>query len=165
MSSSTIHRFLQSSFELHFVRWALVLIFFLFGYAKWFPYEANALIPLISNHPILSSLHTVFGIQGASYFLGATEWTIGIGLALGFWMPRVSLVASIGSALTFMTTLTMILSTPSGWEASAGGFPAMSGTTSFLVKDLVLLAASLILLKQSLLAITDRLHRPMKLQA
>lgn len=151
------HRcFTQSTFDYAFMRWSLVLIFFLFGYSKWFPYEANALIPIISNSPILSWMHPVFGIQGASYFLGASEWMIGLGLALGAWMPRVSVVASMGSVLTYLTTITLIITTPGGWEASAGGFPAMGGATSFLVKDIVLLAGSIILLKQSLSALCNR---------
>jgi uncharacterized membrane protein YkgB len=37
---------------------------------------------------------------------------------------------------------------PDGWAASAGGFPAMTGNVPFLMKDLVLFAASLYLLKQ-----------------
>jgi uncharacterized membrane protein YkgB len=37
---------------------------------------------------------------------------------------------------------------PNGWAASAGGFPAMAGNVAFLMKDVVLLAVSVYLLKQ-----------------
>lgn len=37
---------------------------------------------------------------------------------------------------------------PDGWAASAGGLPAMTERVAFLMKDLVLLAASFYLLKQ-----------------
>ena len=37
---------------------------------------------------------------------------------------------------------------PDGWDASAGGFPAMTGNVPFLMKDVVLLAVSVYLLKQ-----------------
>jgi len=37
---------------------------------------------------------------------------------------------------------------PDGWDASAGGFPAMTGNVPFLMKDVALLAASFYLLKQ-----------------
>jgi hypothetical protein len=40
---------------------------------------------------------------------------------------------------------------PGGWDASAGGFPAMTGNVPFLMKDLVLLAVSFYLLKQDLM--------------
>ena len=38
-----------------------------------------------------------------------------------------------------------------GWEASAGGFPAMTGDVAFLMKDVVLFAASFYLLRQDVL--------------
>jgi uncharacterized membrane protein YkgB len=37
---------------------------------------------------------------------------------------------------------------PDGWAKSAGGFPAMVGNVAFLMKDVVLLAVSVYLLKQ-----------------
>jgi uncharacterized membrane protein YkgB len=39
---------------------------------------------------------------------------------------------------------------PDGWNEAAGGFPAMQGNVAFLMKDVVLLAVSLHLLKQDL---------------
>ena len=62
----------------------MVIIFFFFGYQKWFEYEAQTLIPFM----------------------------------------------------------------PHGWGASAGGFPAMVGNVPFLMKDVVLLAVSVYLLKE-----------------
>jgi Protein of unknown function, DUF417 len=40
---------------------------------------------------------------------------------------------------------------PDGWAASAGGFPAMTGNVPFLMKDVVLFAASFYLLKQDVM--------------
>jgi uncharacterized membrane protein YkgB len=45
---------------------------------------------------------------------------------------------------------------PDGWAASAGGFPAMTGNIPFLMKDVVLLAASIYLLKQDVARIGRR---------
>ena len=42
---------------------------------------------------------------------------------------------------------------PDGWAASAGGFPAMTERGAFLMKDLVLFAASFYLLKQDALRV------------
>jgi hypothetical protein len=42
----------------------------LFGYQKWFEYEAQGLIPFISNGPLTFWMYPVFGLHGASYFLG-----------------------------------------------------------------------------------------------
>ncbi len=48
------------------------------------------------------------------------------------------------SAATYLITLTFFLSIPGVAEATAGGFPAISAAPGqFLLKDLVLLAASL----------------------
>jgi len=49
---------------------------------------------------------------------------------------------------SFMSTVTIIPFMPNGWAASAGGFPAMTGNVSFLMEDVVLLAASFYLLRQ-----------------
>ncbi len=153
MNSPALLRLLSNDFEIKLTRWALILIFAIFGYAKWFPYEAEGLVPLLSNSAILGWMHSAFGIQGASYALGVAEWIIGLGLILGIWFPRISVLASAGSVVTYLTTLTLIFTTPGAWEASAGGFPAMGGATGFLIKDAVLLAGSVVLLKHSLLTV------------
>lgn len=132
------------------LRASLILVFLFFGYSKWFAYEAHGLLPLIGNSPLLSWMHTLFGERGASYALGIAEWGIALLLIAGIKWNFLAKLGAIGSTLTFATTVTLILSTPGGWEASAGGFPAMGGATSFLMKDFVLLAASLMLLKTAL---------------
>src|SRR5215468_9587652 len=81
---------------------------------------------------------------------GIAEWTFGALLFAGFWDKRLGLGAA-GLAVTFIITVTIIPFMPDGWAASAGGFPAMTG--SFLMKDVVLLAASIYLLKQDLIRI------------
>lgn len=159
MLSSLYSRLLRQSFEVEFMRWVLVLIFLMFGYTKWFDYEAQALIPLISNSPLLSWMYAAFGTQGASYALGVAEWTIGLGLAIGAWSPRIALIAAAASSLTYLTTASLLLTTAGGWEASAGGFPAMGGATSFLIKDLVLMAGSLVLLKNAAQQLTTRVKQ------
>jgi len=55
---------------------------------------------------------------------------------------------------TFLCTITIIPFMPDGWAKSAGGFPAMVGNVAFLMKDLVLLAVSVYLLKQDLIRAT-----------
>jgi len=145
-----LNSFLRASLDILLLRISLILIFFFFGYAKWFDYEAQALIPLLEHSPLLSWLHSAFGIHGASYALGTMEWTIGAALLIGIWQPRIAVLGALGSMGTYLATLTLILSTPGGWEASAGGFPAIGGATPFLMKDVVLLAASVVLFKHDL---------------
>jgi uncharacterized membrane protein YkgB len=139
---------LKEDLDYHLIRTAMVIIFFFFGYQKWWAYEAQRLIPYISNGPLIFWLYPVFGIRGASWFLGGSEWTFGALLFLGFWNKRLGILGALGSTGTFIATVTIIPFMPNGWEASAGGFPAMTGNVPFLMKDVALLAASLYLLKQ-----------------
>jgi uncharacterized membrane protein YkgB len=91
----------------------------------------------------MSWAYSLFSIQGFSVLLGVTEIVIALLIA---GRPLSARAALIGSALAvgmFSTTLSFLLTTPGVWEASAGGFPALSVPGQFLVKDVVLLGASL----------------------
>ena len=138
----------KSDLDYHLVRASMVLIFVLFGYQKWFAYEAQGLDPFISNGPLTSWMYPVFGIQGASWFLGVSEWLTAALLFWGFWNKKAGVLGALGSIATFVTTVTIIPFMPDGWAASAGGFPAMTGNVPFLMKDVVLLAVSVYLLKK-----------------
>jgi uncharacterized membrane protein YkgB len=126
-------RLLKGDVDLHLVRGSMVLIFLLFGYQKWFEYEAETLVPFISNGPLTSWMYPVFGLRGASYFLGVSEWLITVLLFLGFWNSKAGILGDLGSIGTFITTVTIIPFMPDGWAASAGGFPAMTGNVPFLM--------------------------------
>ena len=139
---------LKKDLDYHLVRASMVIIYLFFGYQKWFPYEARTLIPFFNNGPLISWMYPVFGIQGSSWFLGVSEWLFGALIFLGFWNKKLGILGALGSVGTFVTTLTIIPFMPDGWNAAAGGFPAMQGNVAFLMKDLVLLAVSVYLLKQ-----------------
>src|SRR5262245_44063524 len=94
-------RLLKGELDLHLVRGSRVLIFLLFGYQKWFEYEAQTLIPFISNGPLTRWMYPVFGIQGASWFLGVSEWLIAAILFLGFWYHKAGILGALGSIATF----------------------------------------------------------------
>jgi len=142
---------LKEDLDYHVVRASMVIIYFFFGYQKWFAYEAHELIPFISNGPLISWMYPVLGIQGASWFLGVSEWLFGALLFLGFWNKKLGILGALGSCVTFIMTITIIPFMPDGWAASAGGFPAMVGNVAFLMKDVVLFAVSFYLLKQDVM--------------
>ncbi len=143
--------FVKAEIDYHMIRASMIVVFLFFGYQKWFAYEAQALIPFISHGPLISWLYPVFGTRGASWFLGVCEWSFGSLLLLGFWNKQCGILGALGSCISFIATLTIIPFLPNGWAASAGGFPAMNIEVAFLMKDLVLFAASFYLLKQDLL--------------
>jgi len=151
---------LKDDLDYHFIRASMVIIFLFFGYQKWFEYEAQTLIPYISNGPLIFWLYPVFGIRGASWFLGVSEWLFCALLFAGFWNKKLGILGALGSVGSFIGTVTIIPFMPDGWAASAGGFPAMTGNIPFLMKDLVLLAVSFYLLKQDVMRVSLTVARP-----
>lgn len=139
------------------LRGALVAIFLIFGAQKFTLVEAQGIAPLVTHSPLTSWLN-VLGTQGASRVVGTSELIFGIMLAIGFRQPG-SLVAVLGGAgavVCFLTTLSFLLTTPGVF--ATGHAPVMSADGLFLLKDIVLLAASGVLLAQSLAA-RQRLQR------
>ena len=147
---------LKDDLDYHLVRASMVLIFVLFGYQKWFDYEAQTLIPFISNGPLIFWLHPVFGIRGASVFLGVSEWLFAGLLFWGFWNKKAGILGALGCCFAMIGTVTIIPFLPDGWAPSAGGFPAMTRNVAFLLKDVVLLAVSFYLLKQDVMRLTSQ---------
>jgi uncharacterized membrane protein YkgB len=146
---------LTEDLDYHLIRAAMVIVFFFFGYQKWFAYEVERLIPYISNGPLIFWLYPAFGMRGATLFLGVSEWTFGTLLFLGFWSKKLGILGALGSSITFIATVTIIPFMPDGWDAAAGGFPAMTGNVPFLMKDVVLFAASVYLLKQDVTRVSS----------
>src|SRR5262245_66353454 len=139
---------LAEDLDYHVIRASMVIMFFFFGYQKWFPYEFERLVPFISNGPLIWWLYPVFGHAGASYFLGVSEWTFGALLLAGFWNKRLGVLGALGSTGTFIATVTIIPFMPEGWDVAA-----VTGNVPFLMKDVVLLAASLYLLKEDVVRV------------
>jgi len=142
---------LKSDLDYHLLRASMVIIFLFFGYQKWFEYEAQALLPYIGHGPLIFWMYAVFGVRGATYFLGVAEWLFGSLLFAGYWNKRLGILGALGSCCTFIATTTIIPFMPEGWADSAGGFPAMTERVAFLMKDLVLFAASVYLLRQDMM--------------
>ncbi|MGN6123804.1 MAG: YkgB family protein [Sphingomonas oligoaromativorans] len=133
------------------LRIALVIVFLWFGCMKFTHYEATGNSGLIANSPFMSWMNTAFGIQGASDVIGVIELTTAAMLFLGAFVPVASAIGAAMSCCTFAITLTFFVTTPGVFEPAAGGFPAISALPGqFLLKDIVLLAASLNLLLNSL---------------
>ena len=78
-----------------------------------------------------------------SALLGVVEVATAALLAVKPWAPRLSAVGSVMAIGLFVATFTFLFTTPGVFEASAGGFPVLSSTGQFLIKDVALLGASI----------------------
>ena len=136
----------------------LATIFLWIGAMKFTDYEAQGVAPFIANNPLLSWLHGLFGIRGAARVLGAYELLTGVLLLARLASPRLGAIGAALSIVTYLFTLSCILTTPGVWAPEAGGFPALSAEIGqFLAKDFVLLAASVYLLGDALTAMQRRI--------
>jgi reactive chlorine resistance protein C len=134
-------------------RYGLVAVFGWIGAMKFTAYEAAAIQPLVANSPFMSWLYSFLSVQGFSNGLGVLEVAIGLMIAA---RPISAVISAVGSglgAILFLGTLSFMLSTPPVWEASLGGFPALSvAPGQFLLKDIGLLGASIWTLGEALAA-------------
>ena len=65
------------------LRWALVIVFLWFGPWKLTADEAARIALFIEHSPIMSWLHALFGVHGASYVIGVIELSTAAALILG----------------------------------------------------------------------------------
>ncbi len=141
----------------HAVRYSLVLVLLWIGGMKFTAYEAEGIAAFVSNSPLMSWAYSVFSIRGFSALLGGSEIAIALLIAARPLSVLPALVGSAAAAGMFATTLSFLLTTPGVWEASAGGFPALSVVPGqFLVKDFVLFGASLWMFGEDWRALTTK---------
>lgn len=104
--------------------------------------EAEGVWPLLTSSPVFNWWITDFGKQMASNVIGIIE-LVTVLLLTGYWWNRQAYeVGLFLSALTFIVTLSFLVTFSASWS---GGFPNLSGTGHFLLKDAILLAATFIL--------------------
>ncbi len=133
-------------------RYGLAVIFLWAGLLKFTAYEAKNIEGLVANSPIWSWAYQAMGLQGVSNLIGVVEISIGVLIATRAFWPKASAIGSLGAVITFIITLSFILTTPGVWEAGYG-FPFASAMPGqFLMKDLVLLGVSIWTAGEALLA-------------
>lgn len=135
----------QSRF-INFIRVAIFIVMAWIGGLKAFQYEADGIVPFVSNSPFMSFLykknapeykqhrnkegqmvakniewHKANGTYPFSYGLGTVIVTIGVLTLLGIWLPKVGLW---GGLLTFgmsIVTLSFLITTPEVYVPNLGG--------------------------------------------
>jgi len=101
-----------------------------------------------------------------SYGLGAVIVTIGLLTLAGIWSAKLGLAGGILTFLMSIVTLSFLITTPEVYVPNLGGdfptpnhgFPYLSGAGRLVLKDLMMLAASLIV-------VSDAARRMLKKQS
>jgi reactive chlorine resistance protein C len=125
-------------------RYGLVVVVGWIGLMKFTAYEADGISGFVANSPLLNWVYGFMSVRGFSAVLGVVEVAVALLIAARPLVPRASAFGSALAVGMFLTTLSFLVTTPGVWEASAGGFPALSAVPGqFLIKDLALLGTSL----------------------
>jgi len=127
---------------MHVSRYGLALTLLLIGALKFTADEAHGIQPLVASSPLMSWLYRIFSLQAVSNLIGAIEIVVGLLIALRPFSARLSFIGSIGAVITFLLTVSFLFSTPGAFHFSHG-FPVLGDAGQFLIKDLVLLGASI----------------------
>ena len=123
-------------------RYGLVVVIAWIGALKFTSYEANGIQPLVANSPLMSWLYNIFSVQAFSALLGVVEIAVALLIAIKPVAPKSSAIGSVLAIGLFLATISFLFTTPGVGEASAGGFPVLSSTGQFLIKDVALLGLS-----------------------
>ena len=132
------------------VRYGLVVVIAWIGALKYTATEAARIQPFIAHSPFMSWMNSLLSERALSGVLGTIEILAAVLIAMRPWQPRASAAGSALATLLFLGTLSFLFTTPGIADDAAGGFPALSSLGQFLLKDLVLLGASVWTLGESL---------------
>lgn len=139
-----------TTFGDHALRYSIALVLLWIGAMKFTAYEAAAIEGLVASSPLTAWLYAVTDLRGAANLIGAIEIATALALVIGPLNRYVAIGGAIAAIVTFTITLSFLFTAP-GWEASLGGFPALSVVPGqFLLKDVVLLTASISLLGRAI---------------
>ena len=163
---------------IQFSRLGLVIVLLWVGGLKAFRYEAAGIVPFVANSPTMNFFYKYdapeykkhMNKEGEykpaniewhkenhtylfSYGLGAVIVLIGLLIALYPLFPGVS---AVGSFLCFgmsLVTLSFLITTPETWVPALGdtehGFPYLSGAGRLVIKDVIMMGASVVTMAQA----------------
>ncbi len=123
-------------------RYGLVVTLLLIGVLKFTAGEAQGIQPLVASSPLMFWLYKVFSLQAVSNLIGVIEIAVAVLMALRPFSARLSFIGSMGAIVTFALTVSFLFSTPGAFQFSHR-FPLLGDAGQFLIKDLVLLGASI----------------------
>lgn len=134
-------------------RYGLVIVIAWIGALKFTAYEAQGIQPLVANSPFMSWVYDFLSVRTFAGVLGVVELATAVLLAVKPWFPRLSVLGSVVAIGLFLATISFLFTTPGIGEEAGGGFPALSSTGQFLIKDVALLGVAVWTLADALKAI------------
>jgi reactive chlorine resistance protein C len=141
------------------VRYGVAIVIAWIGLLKFTGSEAMRIQQYISHSPFMSWLNGVLSMQALSDVIGTIEIAAAVLIALHVVSPRLGVVGGALGTLLFLSTLSFLFTTPGIGDTAAGGFPALSPVGQFLIKDIVLLGATILALGESLTAMRSPVRR------
>ena len=167
----------QSMF-INSLRIAIFVIMAWIGGLKFFPYEADGIVPFVANSPVMSffyakeapeyksfmnkegelieknrTWHTENNTYLFSSGLGIMIIFIGLFTLSGVISPKVGIVGDLMVIVMSITTLSFLITTPESWVPNLGdadfGFPYLSGRGRLVIKDIIMMAAAFVSLSDN----------------
>ena len=155
------------------LRLGLVIVLLWIGGLKFADYEADSIVPLVANSPLMSFFYHYpapeyrhymnkegevvpahhkwneeNGTYRFSHGLGVVIISIGLLIATYPIAPRISAVGSFLLILMACTTLSFLVTTREVWVPAIGssthGFPYLAGGGRLIVKDCIMLGAAVV---------------------
>jgi len=121
----------------------LILVLGWIGAMKFTGPEANGVFPLLTSSPVFNWWAPVyFSKQMASNIIGAIELLTVFLLTGWWWNKKLCQFGLLLSTVTFIVTLSFMVTFKETW---LGSFPTLASAGHFLLKDLILLAATIAL--------------------
>lgn len=117
------------------------LILLWIGVFKFTPTEAAAIKPLIENHFLTFFVYQIASVQTVSNAIGVIEIIIALLLIFSVKFASLKKYAGIGMMVTFLITLSYLLTTPGIWKV-VDGVPV---TDFFILKDFMFLGFGLMI--------------------
>jgi uncharacterized membrane protein YkgB len=160
------------------LRLALVVVLVWIGGLKFANYEADGIVPLVANSPMMSffyrypapeylqhmnregemkSANRNWQIRNGTYqfahVLGCVIVAIGLMIACFDLAPGIAAIGSFLLILMSFTTLSFLITTPEAWVPdlgdSAHGFPYLSIAGRLIIKDVIMLGAAVVTMAQA----------------
>jgi uncharacterized membrane protein YkgB len=125
------------------LRYGVVALLLYYGAFKFTAVEAEAIQPLVAHSPFMAWLYDVASVRTVSNVIGVSELAIALAMAARGFAPRVCAYGSLAGVLTFMITLSFLVSTPGIWVRVPGfPLPLPNELGAFILKDLLLLGGA-----------------------